>query len=221
MATATASRNGKSKTASAGDEIKIRPLHIRRLIVPVKGNQPLITNKFSEEAERKLEESQSADKVKAAKAPRDPEAEFLAARYVMFSDPDDVTKDICGFPSSGIKKAMVVAGGRVTDLAMTTLRAVLNVDGSEGLVRIDAGAPQMRTDHVVQVGRGNLRYRPQFWPWRMDIPISFNADQISANDVVNLVQQAGFAIGIGDWRPEKNGPFGTFEVDLERLVITG
>jgi hypothetical protein len=28
--------------------------------------------------------------------------------------------------------------------------------------------------------------------------------------VLNLVQLAGFSIGIGDWRPEKGGTFGTF-----------
>jgi hypothetical protein len=218
MATATASRNG-TKTAPAVAEaeetIAIRPLNIKRIVVTIRGTQPLITNKFSDEAERKLEESQSGDRVKAPKQPRLPEQEFLGARYLI-EDRKNPAKDVCGFPAAGIKKAMVNAGGRVSDAKMTWLRAIFNVEAeSNGLVRIVADPPQMRTDHVVQMGRGNLRYRPHFWPWKMQVPITFNADHVGAQDVVNLLQQAGFSIGIGDWRPEKNGTFGTFEVESE------
>lgn len=218
MATATASRtNGKSATASEATEetIQIQPLRIKRIVLKVKGTQPLITNKFSDEAAEKLAASQEGPKIKAAKAPRDPRTEFLGARYVVSQSPEgDVDLDICGFPAAGIKKACVAAAMRVTEAKGTWIRAILNVEGhaDTGLVIINAPSPQMRTDHVVQMGRGNLRYRPAFYPWTMDLPITFNTDQISAQDVLNLVQQAGFSIGIGDWRPEKNGQFGTFEV---------
>ena len=135
-------------------------------------------------------------------------------------DQHDVNLDICGFPAAGIKKAMVAAAMRVTEAKGTWVRAVLNVEGEQGtgLVAIDSPAPKMRTDHVVQAGRGNLRYRPAFFPWKMLVPITFNTDQITANNVVNLLQQAGFSIGIGDWRPEKNGQFGTFEVVVDGLT---
>lgn len=217
MATATA--KGRTATDSDVEEIRIPTLDLKRLTVTIEGTQPLITNRFSDEAERKLEESQSANKVKTAKAPRDPRAEFLAARYLIL-DVNDPEKDVCGFPASGIKKAMVAAGGRVTDSKMTWLRAVFNVEGEEGLVRIDAPAPQMRTDHVNQMGRGNVRYRPQFFPWAMKLNIVFNATQTSTSDIVNLLQQAGFSIGIGDWRPEKNGSFGTFKVNEQLISVT-
>ena len=220
MATATATKNGTGKTAPDGEErvIQIRPLRIRHLTVPIRGTQPLITNKFSDEAERKLQESQQGPKIKAAKAARNPDDEFLAARYVI-SEASDWRADVCGFPASGIKKAMVAGAMRVTEAKGTWVRAVVNVVGEEdtGLVIIKADAPKMRTDHVVQAGRGNLRYRPAFFPWSMDVALTFNEDEIGAEDVVELLQIAGFSIGIGDWRPEKNGQFGTFEVDLERL----
>jgi len=218
MATATATKRGQSE--SEIEEIRIPTLDLKRLTVTIEGTQPLITNRFSDEAERKLEESQSANKVKSAKAPRDPEAEFLAARYLIV-DAGNPKQDICGFPASGIKKAMVAAGGRVTEAKMTWLRAVFNVEGEEGLVRIDADAPQMRTDHVNQMGRGNVRYRPQFYPWSMKLSIVFNATQTSSTDIVNLLQQAGFSIGIGDWRPEKNGSFGTFKVTEQKISVSG
>lgn len=221
MATATKNGNGK---APGTDEavITIQPLRIQRIIIPIRGTQPLITNKFSDEAAEKLAGSQTGPQIKAAKVPRNPEAEFLAARYILSADPTGAADlDICGFPASGIKKAMVAAAMRVTEAKGTWVRAILNVEGEAGtgLVAIAASAPKMQTDHVVQAGRGNLRYRPVFWPWSMNVPITFNTQQISAQDVVNLLQQAGFSIGVGDWRPEKNGAFGTFEVDSAALDL--
>lgn len=222
MVVAARSRNGKGETAVDETVITIQPLRIQRIVIPIKGTQPLITNKFSDEAAEKLAGSQTGPQIKAAKTPRQPEQEFLAARYVLHADPTGaVDLDICGFPAAGIKKAMVAAAMRVTEAKGTWVRAVLNVEGENGtgLVAITSGAPKMQTDHVVQAGRGNLRYRPVFWPWSMDVAITFNTDQIKAQDVVNLIQQAGFSIGIGDWRPEKNGQYGTFEVDSAALDI--
>ena len=223
MVTATASRNGKG-VASDEAVITIQPLRIQRITIPIRGIQPLITNKFSDEAAEKLAASQTGPGIKAAKAPRDGQAEFLAARYIVSPAPGgEADLDICGFPAAGVKKAMVAAAMRVTEAKGTWVRAILNVEGEgdSGLVSISAPAPQMRTDHVVQAGRGNLRYRPAFWPWSMKLSITFNTDQIKAQDVVNLVQQAGFSIGIRDWRPEKNGQFGTFEVESDSISVDG
>lgn len=224
MAVATAPRNGRGPAPTDEAVIAIQPLRIQRIVVPIRGTQPLLTNKFSDEAAEKLAESQTGPRIKAAKAPRIPEAEYLAARYIIREGTGgDTDLDVCGFPAAGIKKAMVAAAMRVTEAKGTWIRAILNVEGEDGtgLVTIDAPPPKMSTDHVVQVGRGNLRYRPKFWPWAMNLAITFNTDQIKAQDVVNLVQQAGFSIGIGDWRPEKNGQFGTFEVDSSAVDLRG
>jgi hypothetical protein len=36
--------------------------------------------------------------------------------------------------------------------------------------------------------------------------------------VVNLFQLAGFSVGVGEWRPEKNGAFGCFTLFEEEAV---
>ena len=58
----------------------------------------------------------------------------------------------------------------------------------------------------------SIAYRPEFTPWEIDVPAVFNATMLSEAQLLNLVQLAGFAIGPGDWRPEKNGIFGTFMI---------
>ena len=48
----------------------------------------------------------------------------------------------------------------------------------------------------------SLAYRPMFQNWSMPIDVVYNANIISQEQVVNLFQVAGFAVGIGSWRPE-------------------
>ena len=57
-----------------------------------------------------------------------------------------------------------------------------------------------------------MRYRPRFNEWgaRFDLLLDDNA--LDAEMAHQLLNEAGQSIGIGDFRPEKRGPFGTFRV---------
>ena len=45
------------------------------------------------------------------------------------------------------------------------------------------------------------------------IEMQYDAELLKPEDIVNLVNRAGFGCGIGEWRPEKGGEFGRFEID--------
>jgi hypothetical protein len=81
----------------------------------------------------------------------------------------------------------------------------------------------MRED-TVRVGAGStdLRYRPEFRNWSMILNFEFDAQSLTQPTILNLVQRAGFGVGLGEWRPEKGGEYGRFEVDVnfETLVST-
>ena len=188
--------------AATTKTIEIPEIQLGRLLVTLEGQTPLITNRFGERARRAIEDKQQAA-VRTAKPPRDPEAEFRDALYPL-------GEDRYGIPAAAVKKALVHAGGRFADEQMTVLRGVINVMGD--LLEIQAPAPRMRSDRVrIDGGRiSSIAYRPEFWPWSIDVPIVFNAALLTEAKVLNLVQLAGFAIGIGDWRPEKGGTFGQF-----------
>ena len=84
--------------------------------------------------------------------------------------------------------------------------------GPDMLVPLDVpAAPVMRED-VVRVGMGSadLRYRPMFEKWAATLDVSF-APPFSGESVLALID-AGGAGGVGEWRPEKNGVYGTFEL---------
>lgn len=185
--------------------IEIPALNLKSMVVGVKGTTALLTNRFGEKSRQKIEDKQQK-KAKLAKEARVPEEEFMDACHM-------IKPGIYGFPAVGIKKALVVAGGRFADEKMTHLRGVINIMGD--LIPIIAdGPPKMRSDTVrLQGGVTSIAYRPMFDPWAMEIPVKFNASIIGPDQVLNLFQIAGFAVGFGAWRPECNGIFGQFVID--------
>ena len=56
-----------------------------------------------------------------------------------------------------------------------------------------------------------MRYRPIFDKWVLEFHIEFE-DEIPAEAVKEALEIAGKYVGIGDWRPEKKGKFGKFQV---------
>lgn len=202
MTTRTRSSNNTSEV------ILVPELQLAKMIIPIKGLTPLLTNRMSEKSIQSIEDVQT-HKAKQAKEPRDPHQEFLDARHVTKKG-TKWEQDINGFPAIGIKEAVVSTGMRIGAEKGTILKASLNIEGD--LLVIKADTPVMRTDFVRHHGVGSLAYRPAWFPWEIDVPILFLENVISKEQVVNLFRTAGFAIGIGSWRPEKNGTMGQFEI---------
>lgn len=187
--------------------IEIPEIKLDRMTVNIVGTSPLLTNRFGENAISAIESKQQK-KAKGAKEARDPHAEFVEKLHVIKAGSTDLNGTF-GYPAIGIKKCLVVAGGRFADEKMTHLRGAINILGS--LIEIKSPVPTMRTDTVrLQGGVTSIAYRPQFWPWKMEIPVVFNAGIIGPAQILNLFQIAGFAVGVGAWRPELNGIFGQF-----------
>lgn len=174
------------------------------------GQTPLITNRFGESAIEKLEGGQTG-KGKAPKVAREPEAEFEEGIYRL---PDGS----CGIPASAVRKAIASAAMRMTggEQKGTVVLASFTIQTGDGrgYLAIEGPAPRMRRDHVVRMGKGNLAYRPEFWPWAINVPVTLYLPNLSVPEFIQLVRMAGFGIGLGNWRPEKKGDFGTFDVEI-------
>lgn len=189
--------------------IEIPQIVLQQVLVRIVGQTPLLTNRFSERSKEAIEDNQQK-KAKLAREARDPEIEFREAMHL-------ISPGVYGFPASGVRKALVAAGGRFADEKMTHLRGVINLAMTH--VPIIGPEPTMRSDPArIRSGVFTIAYRPQFWPWRMDVPITFNGTIISQAQIVNLFQIAGFSVGIGSWRPESGGTFGQFTVEDEAIA---
>jgi len=181
--------------------IELPPLNIQTITFMLVGDSPLIVHAWSEKAKRQMLDKQMKKAAKAREA-KDPEADYEACFYRTESG-------AYGFPAIGVKAAMVSAC-RFVDAKMTMARGAFHID-AEMLEVI--GEPRPREDMVrVGMGTADIRYRPEFPEWRIPATIKFNAAVMSAEQIANLLNTAGFGVGIGEWRPEKNGSYGRFHV---------
>jgi hypothetical protein len=96
-------------------------------------------------------------------------------------------------------------------MVMTDARTAFHIEGD--LLRIN-GEPRPREDMVrLQGNTADIRYRGEFVEWSIDLPITYNARIVSAEQIVAMLDAGGFGTGIGEWRPEKDGQFGRFHVE--------
>lgn len=199
MATAT---KAKPKTK----EIVVAPLRCSVIEVPIRGISTLVLNQWSEKAKEQLRRKHAGEK-KKDRSPRDPEAECEAATYRL-------SDGRVGVPAAAFRKAMVSATDVSQGLPKTHVRKGVFVLGDEGdLVAIETTGAKMG-EHTVcpQGGGADLRYRPMFEEWGATLRIQYDQDVITADSIVNLVNRAGFGIGVCERRPEKDGNWGRFEV---------
>jgi len=204
---------GKTNTAKTPEEYRqddekvlIKKLSLKKIAVRVEGMTPLVIHAWSEKARQQLLANQQGGKQRIREK-REPEQEFEAARYRL-SDGTD------GIPLVALKASIVGAAHKDLGVSKVSAQKAIFIDGDEGqLIRINADPPLMRED-IVRVGMGSadLRYRPQYDPWSLDVQITYDTDILNAETIFNLIERAGFGGGLGEWRPQKGGEWGRFRV---------
>jgi len=58
----------------------------------------------------------------------------------------------------------------------------------------------------------DIRFRGQILDWSATLLVSHNVNVVSFDHLINMLSTAGYGVGIGEWRPERDGTFGRFEV---------
>lgn len=59
-----------------------------------------------------------------------------------------------------------------------------------------------------------MRHRPRCDEWVARFHLVINEDVLGVDTIRQFLDEGGQRIGIGDFRPEKGGPFGVFQVNL-------
>lgn len=177
--------------------------------VGIRGTAPLIVHRWSDKARKMMLDKQMGKKPK--KEVKDPQSDYEASMY-RFPDGGH------GFPTLAFKAATVGAGRHFNGVTMTALRQALHFQGvtietGELLTRLDVqSGPVMREDMVrVGMGTADIRYRAMYPEWGAELLVSYFPNLIDVESVLALVDAGGMA-GVGEWRPEKDGAFGTYEV---------
>jgi len=225
MATATKKSTGV---------IEIKPVEIKTIKVRIRGTAPLIMHKWSEKAKRMILDKQTKETKTKTRDLKVPFADFISSAYWMTEEPTGNTDEECeenfmkavengarwGFPVTAIKQATASASA-YNDIGIpkTKIRAAffLEGEGPDMLAEVKGCVPHIREDMVRLAATGSpadIRHRAQFDDWYMDLKLAYNANgPLTIEQIINLLNLGGLTCGIGEWRPEKDGSYGTYQVE--------
>lgn len=210
-------------TKSVSTLIKISPPNFKHLKFTLEGTAPLMQNRFSGKAMNMMMDKMAAGstaKKGGKREARDFDADFEGAKHIS-------TEGWVGVPASAIRTACIdvcrMVGFKMTLAKMSIFIVADGIDKIDGqpLVKLISKNEPEKTHMPVrnQTGVADIRVRPMWRTWKLNITVRFDADQFTAEDVANLIARAGEQCGIGEGRPyskESNGlGYGTFRISSQ------
>lgn len=202
------------------DVVTISPPKFERIGLRLVGTAPYMQARFSAKAMQAMKSKMEAGptaKKGGRKDARDFDDDFRAAQHIAADGWN-------GVPAAALRNACIdvcrMVGFKMTHAKMSIFVEADGFDKVDGtpLVRLDAREPE-RVDMATRnaTGVADIRVRPMWREWALNVVIRFDADQFTTSDVVNLISRAGEQVGIGEGRPfskSSNGlGFGTFAVE--------
>lgn len=212
----------KKPAAEAAEVAVLKPLNEKTVKVTIRGTAPYVQNKFSDRTTAELEQMMLAgDKERSNKKKVRPPRDFADD----FEQSIHVSRDgAFGIPANGIKRALVAAC-RLTGFHMSKAKQLILIHadmyGDDGtpLVKINSVPTMVRNIVRLPSGAPNIAVRAMFPEgWTATLRIVFDADLMTATDLVNLIHRAGRQVGIGSGRTGASGGdgvgmgWGMFEV---------
>lgn len=225
------------------EEIAIRKMETVTAKIRIVGDSPLIVHAWSEKAKREMLDTQTGKNKTKKKPCKLPFDDFARALYWITPMPTETIKDPCngeqrevvteelfdkavkegakfGFPANSFKMAGNSAAYRMNWVKnQMSLRGAYFISSEYGeLAEIKGDVPMLREDTVrVGMGSSDLRYRPIFENWHCDLNLTIDKGYgLTLDDIVNVINAGGSGVGIGEWRPEKDGIFGRYHVELKK-----
>lgn len=203
------------------------------------GDTPLIVHAWDEKAKRMMLEKQMGKAAKTKHEIKVPVNDFLNSLYWLTEKPENGIDDVdaqanfdaaiangakFGFSIGGIKQSFITGAARGgLDVKMTELRGAFFLEGATDASNFDFAeivgpAPVMRED-MVKVGgmskTADIRYRGEFKQWEIPLKMRVNKNgKYSVEQLLNCVTMGGFVTGIGEWRPERDGQFGMYHLEV-------
>jgi hypothetical protein len=187
-------------------EVKADPLLIATLKVKIVGITPLLLNRLSDKEKQSMLDKQMGKGAEKNKI-RDPKQEV--------EDKIHKLGNSVGIPIISLKKSMVEAAPYL-DVDKKLIRGSLFIIPEENNL-VPIKYTKMVINEAITRDSGINRtprttFRPEFRDWSTEFIVKYNARQITPDQIVGLLKLAGFHIGVGSWRPQCDGTYGTFTV---------
>jgi hypothetical protein len=176
-----------------------------RLIITVDGIKPLLTHN---------PESMGVE-IGPGKGSRIPEAE-VEAEAGTYRDENGV----CCLKGEAFRGSLLNAASSWKGKGRKSMKgAFSHLTVIEELAKLHRRDGSPITDYVIDarratIGRASIiRRRPRFDEWSCTLTIEYDPKLIpDPKIIVDIMHDAGNRIGVGDYRPGRNGPFGRFAV---------
>lgn len=198
------------------NKIELKPLGNKYITVSIEGDTDLVLNKMSDPGARELIDKRK-DKAKSNEKPNYWE-EIITKIHWRDGKPEEFSEEsmveclkhnapcITDF---GLKKTFMQAVVRnEIDKYSTKFDATVNLLGNRGLTPIKFAGHRIE-EMLMSPKKGSpvLTRLNIFNGWSADIKISFMETAYSAEQIVNIINLAGFGIGIGSSRPSGFGRY--------------
>ena len=182
---------------------------MKTIHVEIRGTSPLLIHRYGEGSEQ----AKSTRRIRATTT--NPRKEAEANAYVAkdgtfyfsaFAIPNAMGSAGANHKATGTRKTLrfVVPGAvRMPVEAIT----ILDGDGPATAFEVDSRPV------TIPATKGRImRHRPRWDQWGAAFEFTLDDDLLSVEMAQQLLTEAGVGVGIGDFRPEKRGPFGCFRV---------
>lgn len=191
--------------------IDIAPIKMGRITCHLLGVTPMIMHRFSFKSQGQLlfpkGRINAAEKAEHLK--HDPLMEF---RESIYRNRDSREPTAVHIPAMSFQKALAAAALDLPGASRAQILRLVSIVSTQ--VNL-FGVPQlgMAMTRSSDIGRTpDVRTRAYFPRWCCQIEIEYVSTLLKPNQIVNLLAAAGMIVGIGDWRPQKGGPFGKYTV---------
>lgn len=182
---------------------------VKQVAVQIRGTNPLLIHRFNEADEaqkstRRIEISKVDPREVAKKNAYI--AEDGTFYFSAFAIMGAMTNAGAAHKARGSRKTLRFVVPCAVRVATDTI-TILNGEGPADHFEVDSRPV------TIPATKGRImRHRPRFNEWGAEFVLHIDETLLAAETAQQLLQEAGQSIGIGDFRPEKRGPFGTFRV---------
>jgi len=193
----------------AEEKINIRPLKIGRLKLKIVGRTPYMPEPMDMadlDRYNKKKSKQNYDKDSISEEDKAKEKYYFT---------EDGKK---GIPSRAFYNAMIRASSYLFDKkdgGMRNIKEGVNVLGD--IIPMNF-KKEVQVTHwgrtSGQTGAPRKIIRNSFENWSCELEIEYNQEQLSSENIINVMNWAGFHIGVGGFRKENTGNYGSFYVEI-------
>jgi hypothetical protein len=209
---------------------RIAMVQFKVIEVWIEGTMPLLQNRFGEAAEASVPGGENARGQVRSSTPGETRSARDVATAAAYREPGTGALYVPG-PAIGRmlreQGSSMKSKGSRKSLKYIVPAAVLVLSDTIPLYELDRKTriTKFEVDSrpvVIPATKGRvMRHRPKIPVWTARVELRISVELLTEATVRELFASGGACIGIGDYRPEKGGPFGVFDVvSWEEIAVS-